>query len=198
MIRHSDSLILVWKIAELEARNLGAREIEPTHFFLGLLKVVDLSVGFVAQYFQKGRQDSMDQLSKDVLDLRSVFIEGGVESTPTRRRLRAHLHKGLKETEGRLRRRADSRTLFLKAETEAHEVVKPVHLLSAIFGAEIPVLESFLVEGGADYHGLAAAAGKLASVVNSNSIRPKDMLRRTGDVAGLDTELRRMRNGHKH
>jgi hypothetical protein len=44
MVRHIDSLILVWHIAEIEARNLGSRHIDPPHLFLGLLKIVDLDL----------------------------------------------------------------------------------------------------------------------------------------------------------
>jgi hypothetical protein len=33
---HSDSLILVWRVAEFEARHSKASTIEPTHLLLGL------------------------------------------------------------------------------------------------------------------------------------------------------------------
>jgi hypothetical protein len=42
--RHSSSLILIWRIAEFEARHLNASTIEPTHLLLGLCKVVDLDM----------------------------------------------------------------------------------------------------------------------------------------------------------
>ena len=37
-----DLLKLAWSIAELEARALGSRVVEPTHFLLAALKIVDL------------------------------------------------------------------------------------------------------------------------------------------------------------
>src|SRR5438477_6222983 len=40
--RHSNSLILVWRVAEFETRHLNAPKIEPTRLLLGLCKVVDL------------------------------------------------------------------------------------------------------------------------------------------------------------
>lgn len=40
---NADPLLkIVWQIAEIEARALGSRTIEPSHFLLGALKVVDL------------------------------------------------------------------------------------------------------------------------------------------------------------
>ena len=47
---HSNSLILVWRVAEFEARHSKASTIEPTHLMLGLCKVVDLDLPeFVVQ-----------------------------------------------------------------------------------------------------------------------------------------------------
>ena len=31
--KHSDALLIAWRLAELEAANLGYAEIEPIHFF---------------------------------------------------------------------------------------------------------------------------------------------------------------------
>ena len=49
MVRHADSLLLVWKLAELEAQHLNHTEIHPEHFFLGLLKIVDIDVTTLAE-----------------------------------------------------------------------------------------------------------------------------------------------------
>ncbi|MCK9589646.1 MAG: hypothetical protein M0Q93_09840 [Terrimicrobiaceae bacterium] len=197
MIRHSDSLILVWKIAELEARNLGSREIEPAHFFLGLLKKVDLSIGFVADYFKNGRQDSIEQLAKDVSELKSAFSAGKIESTPTRRQLRSFLHTGHDSTEGRLRRSIQSRELFRSAESSAKSAVRPIHLLASLLGQVPKELREFLENIGADQKAFIAAADRLAKEPGVET-RSKIFLRKTGNVPGLEAELKRMRNGHKH
>jgi len=197
MIRHSDSLVLAWKIAELEARNLGSREIEPAHFFLGLLKEVDLSVGFVADYFKNGRQDSVEQLTKDVSELKSAFAAGNIESTPIRRQLRSALHSGHDSTKGRLRRSCESRKVFLSAEALSKSVVRPIHLLAALLGQMPMELREFLQKIGANYEAFIATAGRLSKERN-NEGRPKIFLRKTGNVEGLEAELKRMRNGHKH
>jgi len=43
-MKHSPSLILVWRVAEFEARHAKASTIEPNHLLLGLCKVVDLDL----------------------------------------------------------------------------------------------------------------------------------------------------------
>jgi|GEM_PF-887549 len=197
MLRHSDSLILAWKIAELEARNLGSREIDPAHFLLGLLKEVDLSFGFVADYFKNGRQDSIEQLAKDVSHLKSAFAAGRIEPTPTRRRLRSLLHTGQESTKRRLRRSVQSREVFRIAESFSKSVVRPIHLLAAILSQMPKEVSEFLKTIEADCKSFVVVAGRLAQ---EPSIEPrsKSFLRKTGNVPGLKTELKRMRNGHKH
>src|ERR1700693_1882551 len=132
MTRHADSLILVWKLAELEARHLRNGEIEPAHFFLGLLKIVDLDVVRLAENWQAEGRDSVEQLSADVGLLRSIFTEFFIETTPLRRRLRSRLSKGVAEEKETLRRSRVARTLFRKAELMGSEIVRPDHLLVAI------------------------------------------------------------------
>ena len=38
----SISLLVVWRLAELEAKHLGATQLEPAHFLIGLAKAVDV------------------------------------------------------------------------------------------------------------------------------------------------------------
>src|ERR1017187_8155172 len=42
--RHSTSLLLVWRVADLEARNLKAPFLDHSHLLLGLCKIVDLDL----------------------------------------------------------------------------------------------------------------------------------------------------------
>src|SRR5476649_1752122 len=97
MVRHADSLILVWKLAGLEARHSHSSEIQPAHFFLGLLKLVDIDVAHLAEGWQTEGRDSVEQISADIAALRFVFSKSFIETTPLRRRLRSRLSKG--ETE---------------------------------------------------------------------------------------------------
>lgn len=150
MTRHADSLILVWKLAELEARHLRNREIVPAHFFLGLLKIVDLDVVRLAENWQAEGRDSVGQLSADVELLRSIFTESLIETTPLRRRLRSRLSKGTAEERGALRRSGSARTLFAKAEAMGSEIVRPDHLLAAILDNNIPEVNRVLADSGID------------------------------------------------
>ena len=150
MIRHADSLILVWKLAELEARHLRNGEIEPAHFFLGLLKIVDLDVVRLAENWQAEGRDSVEQLSADVGLLRSIFTEFFIETTPLRRRLRSRLSKGVAEEKETLRRSRVARTLFRKAELMGSEIVRPDHLLVAILETDVPEVSRVLADSGID------------------------------------------------
>jgi ATP-dependent Clp protease ATP-binding subunit ClpC len=150
MVRHADSLILVWKLAELEARYLRNREIDPAHFFLGLLKIVDIDVVRLAENWQPEGRDSVEQLSADVELLRSIFTESLIETTPLRRRLRSRLSKGAAEEREVLRRSGSARALFAKAETMNSEIVRPDHLLAAILDTNISEVSRVLADSGID------------------------------------------------
>ena len=73
MIRHTNSLVLVWRLAELEAANLKSDQIEPAHFFLGLFKVVDLDLD--ALWGKSPQFQLMDgaEIGNDVAVLRDCF-----------------------------------------------------------------------------------------------------------------------------
>jgi ATP-dependent Clp protease ATP-binding subunit ClpC len=150
MVRHADSLILVWKLAELEARHLRNREIEPAHFFLGLLKIVDVDVARLAENWRAEGRDSVEQLSADVELLRSIFTKSFIETTPLRRRLRSRLSKGAAEEREALRRSGSARTLFAKAEAMGSEIVRPDHLLAAILDTNVSEVSRVLADSGID------------------------------------------------
>jgi hypothetical protein len=61
-VRHSDSLILIWQLAELEARQLKASIIEPTHLLLGLCKSVDLGLPTLVQKDSPDRDEVLEEL----------------------------------------------------------------------------------------------------------------------------------------
>src|SRR5258705_2661028 len=86
MIRHADSLVLVWKVAEMEAQHLGSPLIEPVHYFLGLLKVVDVDLDQVNSLRERGAV-AVEEITQDIGDLRLAFDRADVETTPLRRRL---------------------------------------------------------------------------------------------------------------
>ena len=104
MVRHADSLLLVWKLAELEAQHLDHTEIQPEHFLLGLLKIVDIDVIKLVEVWQEEGRESVEQISSDISAVRSVFGDSSVDTTILRRRLRRRLGRGMKQASSRLRR----------------------------------------------------------------------------------------------
>src|SRR5438132_12031177 len=86
--RHSASLILVWRVAEFEARNLNASTIEPTHLLLGLCKVVDLDLPELVAKDSPDRDEVLEELLREVRKLRTIFRDAGVDAKAFRRRLR--------------------------------------------------------------------------------------------------------------
>lgn len=139
--RHSDSLILIWRVAEFEARQLKASTIEPTHLLLGLCKAVDLDLPTIVSKDSPDRDEVLEELLREVRRLRTVFRAAGLDTRTFRRRLR-RVSGGNRfspsETE-RLRRTAAAKRVFADAEhfaAIADILVYPVHLLYAVLLTE--------------------------------------------------------------
>jgi ATP-dependent Clp protease ATP-binding subunit ClpC len=148
MVKHNDSLVLAWHIAELEAKHLGSKQIDPAHLFLGLLKIVDLDLERV---LARTGIDSTEVESQVDL-LRLCFGEYDLDTTQIRRRLRRYLKKG-EPIEGkiRLRRSQGARETFAKAEKLAEVAggnVHPIHLTVALLKQQDPSVESVLESTG--------------------------------------------------
>jgi len=139
--RHSNSLILIWRIAEFEARNLNASTIEPTHLLLGLCKIVDLDLPELVSKDSPDRDEVLEELLREVRRLRTVFRAAGLDAKVFRRRLRRASPErrfSLDESE-RLRRSSAAKQIFADAEHFAQlgsGTVYPVHLLYATMLAE--------------------------------------------------------------
>jgi len=133
---HSNSLILVWRVAEYEARNLKASMIEPSHLLLGLCKIVDVDLPALVAKDIADRDEILEELLREVRRLRNIFRAAGLNARAFRRRLRA---KGggnrftLSEAR-RLRRSKNAKQVFVDAEhfaAIANSPVYPTHLLYA-------------------------------------------------------------------
>jgi hypothetical protein len=153
--KHSESLILVWRVADAEARGLRAPQIEPSHLFLGICKVVDLDIPELVSKTTLNRDEVLEELLREVRRLRIVFERGGANPKQLRRRLRAAYGRDsldIIEPEP-LRRSASSKEVFSIAERYAEAssfVVFPVHLLSAILSIEDPKRDSVMAMQGVD------------------------------------------------
>jgi len=138
MINHHASLVFVWNVADFEARNLGAKSIEPVHLFLGILKSVDFDILRLKE-IQILSPGILAEVQNDLSDVRLAFKNAGIETTPIRRRIRKTSGKSGQDNKVRLRRSSRSRAVF--AATEAFVKsgsVKPIHLLSILAEMNIP------------------------------------------------------------
>jgi ATP-dependent Clp protease ATP-binding subunit ClpC len=149
MVRHIDSLILVWQIAEIEARHLGSRQIEPSHLFLGLLKIVDLDL---EKALAKSSSYDAVIVSDQVGILRRSLGEYDLDTTRIRRRFRRYLKAGEPiDRSIHLRRSQKARAAFARAEALAEKAsgnVHPMHMIVALLQGQDTNIESILEEVG--------------------------------------------------
>jgi hypothetical protein len=152
-VRHSDSLVLMWRIAELEARQLKASTIEPTHLLLGLCKSVDLELPALVQKDSPDRDEVLEELLREVRRLRTVFREVGLDARTFRRALRRRCggNRNAPSESQRLRRSKASKQAFADAEHFAemtNSVVYPIQLLYAVISTEDALRDDLLDEFG--------------------------------------------------
>src|ERR1017187_5593435 len=88
MVKHSNSLILVWQIAELEARRLHSENIEARHLLIGLCKIVDVDLPALVSHDTQDRDAVLEDLLREVRRLRTVFRTADVDARHLRRSLR--------------------------------------------------------------------------------------------------------------
>jgi hypothetical protein len=148
---HSNSLLLIWRVAEFEARHLKSSTIEPIHLLLGLCKVVDLDLPELVAKDSPQRDDVLEELLREVRKLRTVFRAAGLDAKAFRRRLRRASPErrfSLDESE-RIRRSPAAKHVFANAEHFAQlgsSAVYPVHLLYATLLAEDKHRDATLAE----------------------------------------------------
>ncbi len=153
--RHSTSLLLAWRVAELEARHLKAPFLEPSHLLLGLCKVVDLDLPTLVPKETSDRDAVLEELLRETRRLREVFRKADFDAQQFRRRFRQVLTTGssVMAAKGRLHRTDAAKDTFADAERMAclgDGTVFPMHLLYALLAAEDPARDQVLKELGAD------------------------------------------------
>lgn len=138
---HSSSLVLVWLVAQFEARHLKASTLGPTHLLLGLCKIVDVDLPDLVSRNNPDRDAILEESLREVRKLRNVFRTAGVDAKLLRRNLRKAWPERrfeLDETE-RLRRNPAAKRAFTDAEQFAEitgGIVYPAHLLYATLLAD--------------------------------------------------------------
>jgi ATP-dependent Clp protease ATP-binding subunit ClpA len=160
---YSTTLLLVWRVAELEARHLKAPFLEPSHLLLGLCKIVDLDLPTLISKETPDRDAVLEELLRETRRLREVFRKATFDAQRFRRRFRQVLTTGssVMEARGRLHRTDDARDAFTEAERTAclaDGTVFPMHLLHALLAAEDPARDQVLNELGTDKRRLREAA----------------------------------------
>src|SRR5262245_12610350 len=135
-IRHSNSLVVVWRVAEFEARQLKATTIDPTHLLLGLTKTVDLDLPALIPGGFPTRDAVLQECFREMRRLRTVFHDCGLNAATFRRRLRQlSTERGFGvPVANHLRRSAAARKVFANAERLSRinlGIVYPIELLFA-------------------------------------------------------------------
>ena len=137
-IQHTDSLFLVWRIAQIEAQKLKASNLEPTHLALALAKIVDVDFTELVPKGAKNRDAMLEELLREARRLRTIFQVAGLNSQEFRRLLRrsAPAPRFPQEETETLHRSAAAKKVFSEAEQfvqlSGEQQVYPVHLLLAV------------------------------------------------------------------
>lgn len=140
--QHSNSLLLAWQVADLEAKRLHAAFLEPAHLLLGLCKCVDIDIPASVPPGIVDRDMLLEELLREFRRLREVFRRAGFDAMQFRRHYRTLLPQGsagLNPAFVRLHRNDAARDLFSEAEgiaTLSGGLVFPIHLLYALLGEE--------------------------------------------------------------
>ncbi len=146
-MKTSISIDLVWQLAGQEAIASDFKEILPEHFLVSLLKYVELPAAEVEK-IALGAEASRALLG-EVNELRGELAERGIDSTQTRRGLRARLGKGNCPYDGGQKHRSQaSRDAFdaavRLAENAGSEMLSTVHILRALLTAPTPAMVEVL------------------------------------------------------
>jgi ATP-dependent Clp protease ATP-binding subunit ClpC len=135
---YSNSLMLVWQVADLEAKHLQAAFLEPAHLLLGLCKCVDIDIPASIPAGVPQRDLLEEELLREFRRLRASFGCARFDAMRFRRHYRTLLPEGsagLNPAVARLHRNDAAKDLFSEAEEIAAisgGVVYPVHLLYAL------------------------------------------------------------------
>ena len=148
---YSTSLMLVWRVAEFEARHAKASTIEPPHLLLGLCKVVDLDLPEFISKDSPDRNEILEEMLREARKLKTVFRDAGLNAKTFRRKLRQSLPEprfSLEDSK-RLRRSSAAKKIFADAEHYAQlssGVVYPTHLLYSVLLAQDEHRDATLAE----------------------------------------------------
>ena len=156
-IKHSMSLIVIWELANAEAKRLGSETIAPGHFLVSFFKAVDINLAKLAEVVLGTRREGLEELLREVGRLENAITAAGVEPARFRRQFRAQMkgdgQEELRPNQGRLHRSLSSRYCFLEAEQLA-EVTEsellPIHLMYAVLAVKDASRDGILSKMGSN------------------------------------------------
>ncbi|EDY20134.1 hypothetical protein CfE428DRAFT_2058 [Chthoniobacter flavus Ellin428] len=156
-VRHSESLILIWQLARLEAGRLRAATIEPNHLLLALCKSVDLDLLVLVSKDAPNRDEVLEELLREVRRLRTIFKTVGLDARSFRHALRSRSGSGdwneAVEPTSSLHRSPAAKQVFAEAGHLAELsglTVFPVQLLCALLANEDRLRDGLLRELGVE------------------------------------------------
>jgi ATP-dependent Clp protease ATP-binding subunit ClpC len=137
MAGFSQASILIWHLADAEAKTAGFDEISPWHLLVACFKACDLELADFLDNAPVDIRNSKAEIEKDFGQL-SVLVRAKFgDPTSVRRLLRHAIGKGTKAAiEAPLHRTPEARQVFAQAESRANsrnDIARPLDLFEAIF-----------------------------------------------------------------
>ena len=147
---YSESLNLIWRIAELHARKQNSEKVEPYHLFLALTKCVDLDLTTLVPKDVATHDEVLEELLREIRRIRLVFESVNFDAKKFRRNLRHTIPKNRTAwCDSFLHRSASSKLIFKNAEKVA-SITKgatyPIHLLWSILQESCSYSDSVMIE----------------------------------------------------
>jgi ATP-dependent Clp protease ATP-binding subunit ClpC len=141
-LKHSNSLLIAWRLAAFEATHQRALDLTPIHFFMGLLKLSEIDIREVLLNWANLGDDELELEVAYTDELVRCFKLAGLDTKRTRRSLRKNLVLGDNEIlkDHKFRRSQPTRSLFTDADclaiSHSSNTLEPIHLLSAILATK--------------------------------------------------------------
>lgn len=145
----------MWRVADIEARQLKAEKIEPIHLLLALAKCVDLDLTAIVSKKSDAQNEILEELLREVRRVRTVFRTAKVDAKVFRRHLRKatpDMRFAITES-GPLHRSSAAKRVFSDAQrlaTISDRTVYPVHLLLSVLSTRDEVSSEVMLQLGID------------------------------------------------
>lgn len=146
----SQSLLYVWRIADFEARQVGAAQIDPCHCLLSIWKIVDVDLTSIdfGNVTLADRDKVLGEMLEEANCLRKIYGLCGMDARIARKAYRIAVTPAEKSSSlesGMLHRSDASRKAFAKAKKLAGtDPVRPVHLLLVLLESKAPLRDHTL------------------------------------------------------